>query len=79
MIQSRATALGSGPALSMIENRRQMYVIVFPGGITGFDWVWLGLGLFADIVWWSGAAVGFYVVLTVAFIIQPLMQVRRSH
>ncbi len=33
-----------------------MYVLVFPGGITGFDWVWLGLGLLADIAWWSGAA-----------------------
>jgi hypothetical protein len=33
-----------------------MYVLVSPGGVTGFDWVWLGLGLFADIAWWSGAA-----------------------
>jgi hypothetical protein len=33
-----------------------MYVLVFAGGVTGFDWVWLGLGLFADIAWWSGAA-----------------------
>ena len=33
-----------------------MYVLVFPGGVTGFDWVWLGLGLLADISWWSGAA-----------------------
>lgn len=33
-----------------------MYVIVFPGGVTGFDWVWLGLALLADIGWWSGAA-----------------------
>jgi hypothetical protein len=33
-----------------------MYVLVFPGGVTGFDWVWLGLGLLADIAWWSGAA-----------------------
>lgn len=33
-----------------------MYVIVFPGGVTGFDWVWLGLGLLADIGWWTGAA-----------------------
>jgi hypothetical protein len=33
-----------------------MYVLVFPGGIAGFDWVWLGLGLVADIAWWSGAA-----------------------
>ena len=33
-----------------------MYVLVFPGGVTGFDWVWLGLGLLADISWWAGAA-----------------------
>ena len=33
-----------------------MYVLVFAGGVTGFDWVWLGLGLLADIAWWSGAA-----------------------
>lgn len=33
-----------------------MYVLVFPGGVTGFDWFWLGLGLLADISWWSGAA-----------------------
>jgi hypothetical protein len=29
-----------------------MYVLVFPGGITGFDWVWLGLGLAVDISTW---------------------------
>ncbi len=33
-----------------------MYVLVIPGGITGFDWVWLGLGLLADFAWWGGAA-----------------------
>ena len=26
-----------------------MYVVVFPGGITGFDWLWLGLALAVDI------------------------------
>jgi hypothetical protein len=31
-----------------------MYVIVFPGGIDGFDWVWLGLGLLADIASYAG-------------------------
>ena len=30
------------------------YVIVFPGGIAGWDWLWIGLGLFADIAWWAG-------------------------
>lgn len=33
-----------------------MYVLVAPGGITGFDWIWLGLSLLADIAWWGGAA-----------------------
>ena len=31
-----------------------MYVIVAPGGIDGFDWVWLGLALFADIASYGG-------------------------
>jgi len=26
-----------------------MYVLVFPGGIEGFDWVWLGMGVLLDI------------------------------
>ncbi len=35
-----------------------MYVLVSPGGITGFDWVWLGLALVADIASYSGGAYG---------------------
>ena len=35
-----------------------MYVIVAPGGIVGFDWVWLGLALVADIGSYSGGAYG---------------------
>ena len=31
-----------------------MYVIVFP--VVGFDWVWLGLALLADIASYSGGA-----------------------
>ena len=31
-----------------------MYVIVAPGGVVGWDWLWLGLMLVADIVWYSG-------------------------
>jgi hypothetical protein len=31
-----------------------MYVIVFPGGVEGFDWFWLGLGLVADVALWAG-------------------------
>lgn len=26
-----------------------MYLIVYPGGLVGFDWIILGLGVFADI------------------------------
>jgi hypothetical protein len=26
-----------------------MYVLVARGGVEGFDWVWLGLAVFADI------------------------------
>ena len=31
-----------------------MYLIVFPGGVVGFDWIWLGLGLLADIAGYAG-------------------------
>jgi hypothetical protein len=31
-----------------------MYVIVAPGGVVGFDWLWLGLMLVADILWYTG-------------------------
>ena len=33
-----------------------MYVLVAPAGVTGFDWLWLGLGLLADIASYSGGA-----------------------
>jgi hypothetical protein len=35
-----------------------MYVIVSPAGITGFDWLWLGLALVADIASYGGGAYG---------------------
>jgi hypothetical protein len=35
-----------------------MFYIIYPGGITGFDWVWLAIGLFADIASYSGGAWG---------------------
>ncbi len=36
-----------------------MYVVVFPGGVTGFDWIIMGLGILADIAsWMSGGAGG---------------------
>ena len=34
-----------------------MHLIVYPGGIVGFDWVWLILGIVADVASYSG---GFY-------------------
>jgi hypothetical protein len=35
-----------------------MYVIVAPGGIDGFDWVWIGLAVVADLASYSGGAYG---------------------
>jgi len=31
-----------------------MYLIIFPGGIIGLDWLWLGLGVLADVMWYAG-------------------------
>lgn len=30
-----------------------MYVAVAPNGLVGFDWIWIGLGVFADIASYS--------------------------
>lgn len=35
-----------------------MYVACFPAGITGFDWLWLGIGLFCDISSYGSTAYG---------------------
>jgi hypothetical protein len=35
-----------------------MYVIVRPGGVEGFDYVWLGLALLVDILSYSGGGYG---------------------
>lgn len=35
-----------------------MYLVVFAGGVTGFDWIWLGLGVLADIGSYGGGAYG---------------------
>ena len=35
-----------------------MYVLVAPGGLDGFDWVWIGLSVVADIASYSGSAYG---------------------
>ena len=31
-----------------------MYIAIYPGGIVGFDWILLGLGVFADIAQYIG-------------------------
>lgn len=31
-----------------------MYIAIYPGGILGFDWLLLGLGVFADIASYTG-------------------------
>ena len=33
-----------------------MYVLVFPGGIDGFDYIWLALGVATDVAGWTGGA-----------------------
>jgi len=35
-----------------------MFLIVYPGGVVGFDWVWLILGIVADIASYSGGTWG---------------------
>jgi hypothetical protein len=35
-----------------------MYLIVYPGGIVGFDWVILVLGILADVASYGGGAFG---------------------
>ena len=32
-----------------------MYLVIFPGGIVGFDWILLGLGIFADMAGYFGS------------------------
>jgi hypothetical protein len=34
-----------------------MYISIYPGGIVGFDWIFLGLGVFADMASYFG---GYY-------------------
>ena len=35
-----------------------MYVVVFPGGVEGFDWIILGIGILADLASWMSGGVG---------------------
>ncbi|MFV1858584.1 MAG: hypothetical protein ACC647_04455 [Anaerolineales bacterium] len=32
------------------------YMLVFPGGVVGLDWLWLGIGVFADVASYTGGA-----------------------
>ena len=34
------------------------YVLVAPGGVKGFDWVWLAIGIVIDISMYTGGAFG---------------------
>ena len=29
-----------------------------PGGVIGFDWVWIALAVFADVAMWAGGGIG---------------------
>ena len=42
-----------------------VWVLVFPGGIDGFDWLWLAIGLAIDIASWAGGGVNRYRATTV--------------
>jgi len=35
-----------------------MYVVVFPGGIDTFDWIWLGLAFVVDVASYASGGVG---------------------
>ena len=35
-----------------------MYFIIYPGGVMGLDWLWLGLALLADIGTYTGGGYG---------------------
>ena len=35
-----------------------MYVLVAPGGVISFDWVWIALAVFADVAMWAGGGIG---------------------
>jgi len=35
-----------------------MYLIIAPGGVFGFDWVWLGLAILADLGTYAGGGYG---------------------
>ena len=42
----------TGPSQTVPGNR--LYIAIYPGGIMGFDWIFLGLGVFADMATYFG-------------------------
>jgi hypothetical protein len=43
-----------GPRLGILVWTTLMYIAIYPGGIMGFDWILLGLGVFADMSTYFG-------------------------
>jgi hypothetical protein len=35
-----------------------MYMLVFPGGVNGFEWVWIALAVIADLASYAGGGYG---------------------
>ena len=35
-----------------------IYILVFSGGLTGFEWIFLGMAFFADVASYAGSAYG---------------------
>jgi hypothetical protein len=35
-----------------------MYLAIWPGGVVGFDWIWIGLGILFDIGMYAGGGYG---------------------
>jgi hypothetical protein len=35
-----------------------MYLLVFTGGVTGFEWVFMGMAVFSDVALYAGSAYG---------------------
>jgi hypothetical protein len=35
-----------------------MYMLVFPGGLTGFEWLMIGVSVFVDVATYSGSIYG---------------------
>ena len=46
------------PILGIIfaPSTTMMWVLCAPGGINGLDWLWIGLGIVADVAFWGSGA-----------------------